>query len=397
LRSCAIRAIGRPFMAIKFVCSCGKRLRARDEMAARRSRCPRCGAPVGIPSLQPTLRGATLGPMSPAERQWTRTVARPSGLSSPDAAPAEVIASPSPKDGTVPHSSKGQSPFFDTTPVTVSSRDSSRHPSTEVVGKAESRWWHPSGVEKHWYQCLLYPLRAWPLVLGLALVLTAFCGGAALALPALLGEFRADGSWLLWGWLPCLSIPFLILGYAFGFLNCALSSAMAGEVRHVRWPGRDVGLALKSGASWLICFLAGPVVPAAASVLAWIHGGDLALLDWIILAQASILAISCWLLLILAVNQNDRLRDLSPVCLLGLMHRLGHRLVGWAVFSSILGLAHGCLASVALEKVHDDVALGWLLLFLCCTSGMFFATFLFRWVGVWFYWDRIRGKTAPKP
>src|SRR5262249_62050682 len=55
-------------MTIKFTCSCGKRLRARDEMAARRSACPRCGAPVGIPSLQPTHPGANAGPLSPTER-----------------------------------------------------------------------------------------------------------------------------------------------------------------------------------------------------------------------------------------------------------------------------------------------------------------------------------------
>src|SRR5438105_10031804 len=55
-------------MAIKFVCSCGKRLRARNEMAARRSVCPACGEPVGIPSLTPTARAATAGAMTPAER-----------------------------------------------------------------------------------------------------------------------------------------------------------------------------------------------------------------------------------------------------------------------------------------------------------------------------------------
>src|SRR5438132_12623830 len=56
-------------MAIKFICGCGKHLRARDEMASRRSVCPRCGAPVGIPSLRPTNPGTALGPMTPDERR----------------------------------------------------------------------------------------------------------------------------------------------------------------------------------------------------------------------------------------------------------------------------------------------------------------------------------------
>src|ERR1700687_6396589 len=55
-------------MTIKFICTCGKHLRARDEMAARRSVCPRCGSPVGIPSRQPTHSGAVAPPLTPLER-----------------------------------------------------------------------------------------------------------------------------------------------------------------------------------------------------------------------------------------------------------------------------------------------------------------------------------------
>src|SRR2546423_851321 len=55
-------------MTIKFICTCGKHLRARDEMAARRSVCPRCGSPVGIPSLKPTHPGTAAAPMTPLER-----------------------------------------------------------------------------------------------------------------------------------------------------------------------------------------------------------------------------------------------------------------------------------------------------------------------------------------
>src|SRR5438105_5600907 len=85
-------------MPIKFVCGCGKRLRARDEMAARRSLCPRCGAPVGIPSLQPTHRGATLGPMSlvagPSARQATVCLDLASPAAARATAPAVVAGPP---------------------------------------------------------------------------------------------------------------------------------------------------------------------------------------------------------------------------------------------------------------------------------------------------------------
>ena len=55
-------------MSIKFTCSCGKRLRARDEIARCRSFCPRCGQPVGIPSLEGNQPGTTAAPLTPAER-----------------------------------------------------------------------------------------------------------------------------------------------------------------------------------------------------------------------------------------------------------------------------------------------------------------------------------------
>jgi len=136
-------------------------------------------------------------------------------------------------------------------------------------------------------------------------------------------------------------------------------------------------------------------------MLFWIHGGYLLFWDWILLAEINILALSWWFLLVWAVNEKDRLRDLHPLRVGEFIHRRGHRLVALAVFASVLGLAHAWLALAALQKVHmvtnekevvrlDDAALGWLLLLLCCVSGMFFATFLFRWVGVWLYWDRIR-------
>jgi len=229
-------------------------------------------------------------------------------------------------------------------------------------------------------------------VFSLAFVLTGLTGVIALLLPALLGDFRAEDSWLSWLRLPCLTIPLVVLGYGSGFLDCVFASAMAGEVGYVRWPGRDINLALKSGAKWLICFLAGPVVPAGASLLYWIYCGDLAFLDWLILTELNILALGSWLLLLLAVNQHDRLSDLNPVRVVEMIHRVGHRLMAWAVFASVLMLAHGWWACAALEKVHHDFASGWLLLLLSWVSGMFFATFLFRWVGVWFYGDRMRGK-----
>jgi len=78
-------------VTIKFICTCGKHLRARDEMAARRSVCPRCGSPVGIPSLKPTHRGGLARPLTPLERLRRLQAPAPGGKAasqSPTAPPA---------------------------------------------------------------------------------------------------------------------------------------------------------------------------------------------------------------------------------------------------------------------------------------------------------------------
>ena len=387
-------------MSIKFVCRCGKRLRAHDGMAARRSVCPRCGAPVGVPSLQPTVRGAPLGPMSPAERLRARQIARPLGFSPPDALPTDTAAGsdkadrPSLSPRTVPRLDGIAPPSLH---VSNSTADAVllQHPPRNVtrqlvVQTKRRRWWYREHVERHWYQCLVYPFRAWSLVLGLAVLLTGFSGGIVLVLPTLLANFPRDVSWLLpVGWLP-LSIPLVLVGYACGFLDCALISGMAGEVGGIRWPGRNIGLALKSGARWLICFLAGPVLPAGASLLFWIHGGDLRFFDWLILAETSVLTLSVWLLLLWAVNDKNRLRDMSPLRVGVVVDRLGPRVVALALGASVLALANGWLLGMALVQLHHEAVLGWLLLFVCWAGGLFFATFLFRWVGVRLYWSRLR-------
>src|SRR5262245_52201316 len=127
-------------MTIKFICGCGQHLRARDEMAARRSACPRCGAPVGIPSLQPTQAGTVAAPMTPDER---RRHARQRALVS-SVAPAAAPERPAP----------GRPRPRDADPIPVLTNREKRR---RERAKRE--------LEKTSSQCLLYPLYAWRLCL----------------------------------------------------------------------------------------------------------------------------------------------------------------------------------------------------------------------------------------
>src|SRR5262249_54853265 len=166
-------------MAIKFVCSCGKHLRARDEMAARRSVCPRCGAPVGIPARQPTQPGTPLGPMTPTERVGRRPV-----VASAEAVFREAsLACPASSAPPVPaESATGQAP----------------EPPARVAPPRKPRT--PSGR-----QSLVYVLRALPLILGLALVLTVLTAAAA-SVPELRDVRTAASGWIL----AILCAPFVL-------------------------------------------------------------------------------------------------------------------------------------------------------------------------------------------
>src|SRR5437867_5713724 len=130
--------------------------------------------------------------MSPAERLQSRLAARPT---------SEALNSKSEKAGSAAVSDFGCriSDFgSDTTADTVFIQQPKRPLAIGLVLQVKHRRWGLKELERHWYQCLFYPIGAWPLVLGLAIVLTAWSGGSALALPGLLSEARAEGSWLLW-------------------------------------------------------------------------------------------------------------------------------------------------------------------------------------------------------
>src|ERR1700726_4815458 len=152
-------------MSIQFVCICGKHLRAREGMAGRRSMCPACGAPVGIPLLQPTHRGATLGPLSPAELR-RRNNSRPSPNVSRDGFPASGgSAAPSPPPN------QGRARTTRTLEITF---DGPIEPALvhQVISRVPAQ--RPSGTA--WAQCLIYPIRASLPLGGLAVVLAAATG-----------------------------------------------------------------------------------------------------------------------------------------------------------------------------------------------------------------------------
>jgi hypothetical protein len=351
-------------MTIKFICTCGKRLKARDDMAARRSVCPRCGSPVGIPSLKPTHAGTTAPPMTPGERL---RLARQRQLL--------VTTAPAPPAEPLQPTRRRR---LDARLVHLLSMRTERRPN--LTGRH---------LEKNWHECLLYPLRAWRLCLALSLFLTFLSAGIAAALPHLVADALDDPVVLLVVRVACALLLILILGVPCSFFDCVLASAVAGEVYYILWSGSPLLACLRSGVKWLTCFLAGPFVFAAAGIFYWLRCGDPALVDWLILAELGAVGLTYWFFAALSLTDSGRLRDLNPLAIADLAHRLGWRALAVAGAAALVLLLHGGLILRAVADVHTDTARGLAILAVAWLSAIYWSTFFCRLLGVWCHRGRL--------
>ncbi len=342
-------------MTIKFICSCGKHLKARDELARRRSVCPRCGSPVGIPSL--AQRQA--GPATPLPRAHTAA----------ETAAASAATATLPVDARV---------------VRLLSLRSQRPPRS---GRH---------LEAHWHQCLLYPVRAWPLCAAMAMVMMALTAGVAMFLPSLLAEPPTDpwtrlGVRVSWSLLVVLTV-----GVPASFFDRVLVSAAMGEIDYIQWSGSVLLTVALSGMRWLACFFTGPVVFAVIAYLYWLNSGDTEIIDWLILAQLGIVAVAYQAFVLLSLTDRGRLRDLNPLAVADLAHRLGGRAMGVVLVAAAVFLVHGAAILGGVLLIHRDALLGCAILAIGWASGVFWGTFFCRLLGIWCFRSR-PGVPPPVP
>ena len=341
-------------MTIKFFCSCGKHLRAREAMAGRRSMCPACGQPVGVPTLQPTHRGTEPAPLTPTER------ARRGHYEASDdrAAAGERAEGDSKRPRRLPR--------------------------------------RALALEKHWFQCLLYPFHVLPLVAGFAVILTLISLGIA-AWP----ELRTQAHW--GAWLAVLGALAGVLGLVAAFLNGVLASAALGEVGIVSLPGFDVrgiGWALLA---WTASFLAGPILFAAAAFAFWFYAGDPKPIDWLIVTELAVVGAGHWLLALVAVHQGERLLDANPVRVGDVIRRLGYGVVVATLGAVTVSLGFGAVIVYGLAYVFEEPVIAAALLFGGWLGNLGWLTFLFRLLGLWCFKSRVEAwypateATAPAP
>jgi hypothetical protein len=395
-------------MSIRFICTCGKHLRARDEMAARRSVCPACGKPVGIPTLLPTQRGTAVGPLTPGERQAYRPAPADDLLYSSFAHEVSEAIEPRPADlfyrtraveiesshfepaaiplaEPLPTDSGGLRPRLSRPQI---------HLDRKPLPRPRKRPRDPWFLGEQWYLCVLYPLGAIPLMLRLSLLLAVLTVATVRVWPEAVDDFQGALLFLLC--FPLAVVPLLPFGFAAAFLEGVFTFAAHGQVRNTSWPERNLGMALQSAVIWLICFLAGPALLAGAAVLFWLHCGDPAFVDWLILGELFFLAVGWWLFALVAVFERRRLADLQPPRVARVIARLNYRALIAAVLAAGLVYLHGRLLLFAVEETHEQLMKGFTLVTLGWFSGLYAGTFLFRLMGLWTYQARMRS-AHPEP
>jgi hypothetical protein len=353
-------------MSIKFVCSCGKRLRARDEMAARRSVCPRCGSPVGIPSLKPTHPGTAPNPMLPSER-----LARQKGAIPPrPAAPFSQVLQAKNLPGAPEHT-----------------REPGETVDTGFVKQILEQEHSPSrlrryGTHASWLGSFLYALRAAPRIFILAFVMTVVVG---LGFKMLQEAKRFDSPFNRYEDVgPYLVAIFIGLPFAYScaFLDAILRCTASRDLHQIPWPGRDFNAVLKTSLTWLCAFLAGPVVPAGLVLTYWLQCGEPELLDWIILGELGIAAVSYWLIVLVVLHKGNRLRDLNPIHVADMTYAFGPLYFLQVCLSAAVLCSFVALAVAGIELMPKNNGQALTMLVCACGGGIFGATWFLRLLGM---------------
>jgi hypothetical protein len=139
---------------------------------------------------------------------------------------------------------------------------------------------------------------------------------------------------------------------------------------------------LRSGIKWLVCFLAGPVIFAAAGLLYWLQCGDPTLVDWLILTELGVVAGAYMIFVLMSLTDGGRLRDLNPVAVADLAHQLGWRGLALALAAALVFLLHGWALLTGVAMVHTEPVQGLLLVAGGWLSALYWSTFFCRAIGI---------------
>lgn len=277
--------------------------------------CPDCGAPVGIPTRQPTHRDAPELPGSILSAARSDSSAHSAKQSAPQPASHPPLSAP-------PGGITGRwMPFKKREAVR---RVGARPAEVEIRLRRAPRWmrlYEPSNSRLTSAADLLL-LRILMLA-GLAGAIALSAGGAVHLLP---DAVRGKALGLPHG-------PLLVLSsMAFAFAAMYVASFIGQMVHHAvtgspqGWQfDVSFGRAASYAARWLASFVCGPLLIAGGGLAYWLHCGRLTAVDWMILAELALLAVILCLALWFGSSVCGKFAILCPVRASRLVCRIGRR------------------------------------------------------------------------
>lgn len=373
-------------MRITFTCLCGKRLKARESSAGKRTQCPQCGEPVGIP--------ASSAPAAPPSSRKEAANAAVAG--SREVLPIPVSILPPAANETA---NSGEpvgptpKPYFmidDDSPapppqVAKKRRDNKGRPQTRglplgihpgSVAEAASQSLAESpehGVTLRtppkWYRLISrnggyrgpallhelgYSLGNFPRVATLSFLLALTLSAGAAELPQAMQQSGYAPAFLVGS-----VVAFLVIAaHVISFFNQSIQIAIRNHGGSI---SLDPVLTAKASFAWIIAVLAGPVLPAVGTFLYWLRIGLAEPVDWVILAELIWLTFFWLTASLLSYGIDPKLKSVLP-------HRAfqNAKLIPWAIAVRSAFAAVLCAATIAgvwygLVQIHVEPFYGFVL------------------------------------
>jgi hypothetical protein len=349
-------------MAIVFQCRCGKHLKARENNAGRRTICPNCGAPVGIPTRRPTHRGA--------EHLSTAIIPTARNISATPAAQRNqrtTAKSPTSSGGALRNMFPRRS--------RSSRRCRSRAQGPEIRLRHQPRWMKLCSPTRPISSQAADPIIAGVFLIGVISAAIAVSGGFTIQL---LPRALQDG-WLALPHSPLIAVAATIFAlamtYAASFVGQTMVESVEGRLSEWQF---DVELerAAKFAVCGLASLLSGPVLFLAGGVLYWMNCGRMTPLDGIILAELALAGVASWLALCCGSAAIGQLALTSPAKFRDAMRCLGYRGLAGMLAASILITLHLTAALFLCRLIQNDEQGAMLALAGCAFSGMIVTTLL---------------------
>lgn len=330
---------------IRFHCACGRSLKAPENLAGKKSRCPACTAAVVVPQLALVFAGIE----SPPDF-------------SPDNSPGNSPGSPQDEEFTAPR------------------------PSTWVACTQEEGDpnYVPTILRMRGTGTRSDPLMGVKFVVYLSGWLTLLTALGVALYPHVLhqGLSWVGGLVLAVVWAGATGV---LVGYGCNYLDSVLEYAVSGGAQCIYVPSRDPSQAVASFLRWTLSFISGPAVLIYLALRYWIHCGDVTVIDGLILVELTAPAIGYWIMELLVLAERTDLVYASPMQVLNAIRRLGRRALLATVGITLAVFVYVCVGACAVMLLHSGWLAGLLLLCLCWYSAWECGAFALRIVGFWYY------------